>query len=110
MSYRLKNCKYEGCQKEHRQRGPYCSQACANRDRKHTDETKKKLSKSMLEYGQTPEGLANYRLVSELNEKRGIDNAKRAAGEYILEPDDYYLEVPFNMNGDDFDDDVKINW
>lgn len=110
MVYRLKNCKYEGCLKEHRQRGPYCSQACANRDRKHTDETKKKLSKSMLEYGQTPEGLANYRLVAELNEKRGIDNAKRAAGEYILEPDDYYLEVPFNMNGDDFDDDVKINW
>ena len=64
----------------------------------------------MLEYGRTPEGLANYRLVAELNEKRGIDNAKRAAGEYILEPDDYYLEVPFNMNGDDFDDDVKINW
>ena len=62
----------------------------------------------MLEYGQTPEGLANYRLVAELNEKRGIDNAKRAAGEYILQPEDYYLEVPFNLN-DDWDDD-KINW
>lgn len=108
MVYRLKTCPV--CGKEHRQRGPNCSQSCANSARKHTEETKKKLSKSMLEYGQTPEGLANYRLVAELNEKRGVDNAKRAAGEYILEPDDYYLEVPFNMNGDDFDDDVKINW
>lgn len=109
MVYRLKKCKYEGCLKEHRQRGPYCSQACANRDRKHTDETKKKLSKSMLEYGQTPEGLANYRLVAELNEKRGIDNAKRAAGEYILQPEDYALDVPFNMNDEDSDE-VRINW
>lgn len=109
MVYRLKTCKYEGCRKEHRQRGPYCSQACANRDRKHTDETKKKLSKSMLEYGQTPEGLANYRLVAELNEKRGIDNAKMAAGEYILQPEDYALDVPFNMN-DEESDDIRINW
>jgi hypothetical protein len=42
------------------------------------------------------------------NEKRGRDNAKRAAGEYVLEPDDYALDVPFNMN-EDYDDD-KINW
>lgn len=108
MVYRLKQCPV--CGREHRQRGPNCGQSCANKARTHSEETKKKLSKAALEYGQTPEGLANYRLVAELNEKRGIDNAKRAAGEYILEPDDYALDVPFNLNGDDFDDDVKINW
>lgn len=107
MVYRLKVCPV--CGKEHRQRGPNCGQSCANKARKHTEETKKKLSKAALDYGQTPEGLANYRLVAELNEKRGIDNAKRAVGEYILQPEDYALDVPFNMNDEDSDD-IRINW
>lgn len=107
MVYRVKICPV--CETEHRQRGPNCSQSCANKARKHSQETKDKISKSIQEYAQTPEGLARYNILAQLHEKRGIDNAKRAAGEYVLEPEDYALDVPFNMNDDD-PDDVKINW
>lgn len=105
MVYRLKTCPV--CGKEHRQRGPNCSQSCAN-SKPQPEHVKRKIKKTVDEWTQTPEGLANARLVSYLNEKKGIDNAKRAAGEYILQPDDYYLEVPFNLNDDEFDD-QKIN-
>lgn len=108
MVYRLKVCPV--CGKEHRQRGPNCSQSCANSARRHTEESKQKISDSIKEWGKTPEGVANSKVVSRLNEKRWSDRAKEAAGEYVLQEDDYALDIPFNMNGDEFDDDVKINW
>lgn len=108
MVYRLKVCPV--CNKEHRQRGPNCSQSCANSARRHTEESKQKIGASVKEWGKTPEGVATSKLISRNNSKRWSDRAKEAAGEYILQEDDYALDVPFNMNGDEFDDDVKINW
>lgn len=105
MVYRLKTCPV--CNKEHRQRGPNCGQSCAN-TKPQPEAVKRKIKKTVEAWTQTPEGLANARLLAYNNEKRGRDNAKRAAGEYVLEPDDYALDVPFNMN-EDYDDD-KINW
>jgi hypothetical protein len=58
--YKLKNCKF--CNKEHRKRGPYCSQSCANRDR---DEYSPKVAEAMrkvaVEYNQTPEAIAKQK-------------------------------------------------
>ena len=47
--YREKNCKYEQCNKIHRNQGVYCSNSCRNRDRvgKYSDETLKKMSESI---------------------------------------------------------------
>ena len=106
--YRLKTCPC--CGKEHRGRGPYCSKSCSNRTREFSEETKNKISLTLQEHYMTPEGVASAHMQAQRRRQLGIDNAKRAAGEYVLEPDYYALDVPFNMNTDDFDDDVKINW
>ena len=42
--YREKSCKYSECGKTHRNQGVYCSNSCRNRDRKHSKETKEKIS------------------------------------------------------------------
>jgi hypothetical protein len=55
--YRKKNCPV--CFIEHRKKGNYCSQSCANSDRTVSDESKKKIVKSLREYQSTPEGVAN---------------------------------------------------
>jgi hypothetical protein len=45
-------------------------------------------------------------MVVRQNEKRGIDNEKRRNGEYIVQEDDWYIEIP------DFDSDgtENIKW
>ena len=60
--YRKKTC--PTCGIEHRKRGAYCGQSCANAGREITDVTRKKMSRSALEYNETPEGLANARRTS----------------------------------------------
>jgi uncharacterized Zn finger protein (UPF0148 family) len=55
--YRKKNCPV--CFIEHRKKGVYCCQSCANSDRTVTEEQKKKIKKSIAEYQSSPEGLAN---------------------------------------------------
>ena len=57
--YKLKNCKF--CNKEHRKRGPYCSQACANRDREPTDGMRDAMRKVAIEYNRTPEAIAKQK-------------------------------------------------
>jgi hypothetical protein len=101
--YKLKNC--PKCDIEHRQRGPFCSQSCANQ-RESSEEKKEKISATVKEYTQTPEGLATAAMVARQNEKRAIDNEKRKKGEYVLEEDDWYVEIP------DFDSDgtENIKW
>jgi DNA repair exonuclease SbcCD ATPase subunit len=61
--YRLKEC--PSCGVEHRKRGQYCSQSCANSERVTTDETKKKLAEANREYNQSPEGIANAKRAAE---------------------------------------------
>lgn len=89
--YKLKNC--PKCGVEHRKRGAFCSQTCANQ-REASEEKKEVLREKQLEYAQTPEGIATAAMVSRLNEKKAIDNEKKRKGEYILQDEDYYVEIP----------------
>jgi len=57
--YKLKKCKY--CNKEHRKRGPYCSQSCANADRVPTDNMRQAMRRVAREYNQTPEAIAKQK-------------------------------------------------
>ena len=96
--YKLKTCPQ--CNKEHRQRGVYCSISCGNSARHISQETKNKISAKMQEYVKTPEGRATASIVSRMNEKRGIDNEKRRKGEYILDEDDWMVEIPVDNDDD----------
>lgn len=89
--YRLKNC--PKCGVEHRRRGPFCSQSCANQ-REASEEKKETISATVKEYAKTPEGIATAAMVSRQNIKRAEDNAKRKKGEYVLEEDDWYVDIP----------------
>lgn len=106
--YREKQCPY--CGITHRQRGPYCSRSHASKAYRHSEESKAKIGASRKEYFLSPEGLSEADSIIARNIKRGNDNEKRAAGEYILQEDDYALDVPFNMNEDFVEDDEVINW
>jgi hypothetical protein len=80
--YRLKSCPQ--CQKEHRKRGPYCSQGCHNRHREVTEETREKLSKATTAYYQTPEGIASKNI-----------HGKYLAGEIShVSIDDFAVDIP----------------
>lgn len=57
--YKLKNCKL--CNKEHRKRGLFCGQSCANSAREPTDNMREAMRDVAREYNQTPEGLANQK-------------------------------------------------
>lgn len=57
--YKLKNCKF--CSKEHRRRGPYCSQSCASSDREPTEAMRDGMRRVAKEYNLTPEAGAKRR-------------------------------------------------
>ena len=57
--YKLKNCKL--CDKEHRRRGPYCSQRCANANREPTEAMRESMRRVAIEYNQTPEAIAKQK-------------------------------------------------
>jgi type IV secretory pathway ATPase VirB11/archaellum biosynthesis ATPase len=46
---------------EHRKRGNFCSLSCSSK-RNHTDETKEKISNTVREHFQTPEGIAQAKV------------------------------------------------
>ena len=102
--YRLKVC--PNCDKEHRKKGNYCSQSCAstvnNTGREQSEETREKITNTVNEYFQTPEGIATGHMVARQNTKRAEINQKIKEGHYILEPDDWAVEIP------NFDDDDNI--
>ena len=104
--YAKKNC--PTCQKEHRGRGRFCSQSCAsiknNTGRELAAETKQKIAQKVSEYFRTPEGIATSHMVTRQNTKRHEVNQKIKDGHYILEPEDYYLDVW----SDDNDDNIKL--
>ena len=101
---RLKRC--PNCDKEHRKKGNYCSQSCAstvnNTGREQSEETREKITNTVNEYFQTPEGIATGHMVARQNTKRAEINQKIKEGHYILEPDDWAVEIP------NFDDDDNI--
>jgi hypothetical protein len=49
------------CNVEHRKRGNFCSLSCSSK-RNHTDETKEKISNTVREHFQTPEGIAQAKV------------------------------------------------
>jgi hypothetical protein len=61
--YRIKNCKH--CNKEHKKRGPYCSQSCANRNRpEYSQKVSDNMRKVAAEYNKTPEAIAQQKMLS----------------------------------------------
>jgi hypothetical protein len=100
--YKKKNC--PSCGVEHRKQGKYCGQSCAakvsNAQREVTEETKEKIKQKVNEYHQTPEGLATAAMVTRQNEQRAVINQKIRDGDYILAPEDYWIDIP-NFEEDD---------
>lgn len=101
--YKLKEC--PTCKKEHRKKGKFCSQSCANSliqlGREHTEETKQRITQKVIEYTMTPEGVATATKTSRLNTKRAEINQKIKEGHYILEPEDYAIDIPTLDEDDD---------
>lgn len=90
--YKLKNCPQ--CNKDHRQRGPYCSISCGNSARTITQETKDKISKKIQEYLQTPEGVASVHIASRQQKTIMANREKVKNNEYVLEEDDWLVDIP----------------
>ncbi len=61
--YKLKNCKF--CDKEHRKRGPFCSQSCANRGRdEYSPNVAEAMRKVAIDYNRTPEAIAKQKQIN----------------------------------------------
>ena len=90
--YKKKTCPQ--CNKEHRQRGVYCSISCGNSARIITQETKDKITKSVKEYTLTPEGVAHAHQASRMRKQVAITNQKIKNNEYIPVEDDWLIEIP----------------
>lgn len=89
--YKKKNC--PTCGVEHRKRGQFCGQSCAN-SRPLSDEVKDQRRDARYDYYKTPEGLASIAMLARKNQKRAEDLEKEKKGEYILQDEDYYVEIP----------------
>jgi hypothetical protein len=76
------------CGTAHTKRGPYCSRSCGN-VREHTEEDKKVRRKKLIEYHQTPEGIATQeksrRMVTAMN--KGEDWRE-------ISVDDFAVDIP----------------
>lgn len=59
--YKLKKC--PTCNKEHRKRGLFCGQSCANADRVPTDNMRSAMRKVAIEYNRTPEAIAKQKMI-----------------------------------------------
>jgi hypothetical protein len=60
--YKLKNC--PECNKEHRKKGPYCSQACSNSHREVSDKVRENMRKVSEDYHKTPEAIAAKKMIN----------------------------------------------
>jgi hypothetical protein len=87
--YKVKEC--PTCKILHKGRGLFCSIGCANKSRDVTDETREKLRKSSTAYVQTPEGIANLKVLSRKREEHFKNEQKAKRGEYVLQEDDWYV-------------------
>jgi len=61
--YREKEC--PTCGIKHRKRGKYCTQSCASRAYTHTEETKDKIAKAMVEEMKKPERIAQAKMLKQ---------------------------------------------
>jgi len=98
--YAKKEC--PRCKKIHRGRGQYCSISCSKIGHTVSAETKQKLSVKSTAYRNTPEGIATTKTIARVTEKRHDTNQKIKDGHYILQPEDYYVDVWSDENDDGF--------
>ena len=76
------------CNKRHRKRNAFCSRSCGNQKR-HTAETKQKISKKIKEIMKSPEAIAHKRLLSLRN--AAIHAGREPPSEFS---DDFYINIP----------------
>lgn len=88
--YKQKEC--PKCGTQHRKRGPFCSFQCSN-SKPATEEKKKKISRSINEYHDTPEGIA-YR-------KKMIEIGK--GNEDYVSIDEFAVDIPEIKDLSDYD-------
>lgn len=86
--YKLKNCKF--CNKEHRKRGPYCSQSCASTDREPTEAMREAMRKVAIDYNRTPEAIAKQKQL----------NTTLAS----MTVEDFAVDIPTVTDLSDYDD------
>jgi hypothetical protein len=60
--YRLKKC--PECDKEHRKKGIFCSQACSNSHREVSDKVRENMRKVGEDYQKTPEAIAQTKMIN----------------------------------------------
>jgi hypothetical protein len=60
--YRLKKC--PECDKEHRKKGIFCSQACSNSHREVSDKVRENMRKVAEDYQKTPEAIAQTKMIN----------------------------------------------
>ena len=84
------------CGTNHNKRGPYCSRSCGN-GRVWTDEDKEKKRLKLLDYHQTPEGIATQSISSDFMSKINRDRRDERLGNYILQDEDWMLDIPLEQ-------------
>jgi hypothetical protein len=75
--YKLKEC--PECKKEHRKRGPFCSQACSNSHREVSDKVRDNMRKVTEDQRGAPDRIAGGHLL-----KQGI----------ITQAEDFAIQIP----------------
>lgn len=86
--YRLKKC--PNCSKEHRKRGLFCGQSCANSAREPTDNMREAMRDVAREYNLTPEAIANQKKF----------NTSLAS----VKAEDFAIDIPTVTDLSDYDD------
>ena len=104
----LKDC--IRCGIKHNKRGPYCTQACANRRGPQSEELRKRKSVKLKEYHATPEGAATRSMSSDFVSRLNKNNALKRAGEYVLEEEDWMLDTPLSTQDMHTYDDDDNSW
>ena len=86
--YKIKKC--PACNKEHRKRGLFCGQSCANSAREPTDNMREAMRDVAREYNLTPEAIANQKKF----------NTPLAD----LKAEDFAIDIPEVRDLSDYDD------
>jgi hypothetical protein len=84
--YKEKQCPV--CNQSHRKRGAYCCQSCANSNQTKSPEHVKKIKKSIAEYQNSPEGVANAQRQSVRA------SAMRTGAELPVTLEDFCVDLP----------------
>ena len=101
--YKEKQCPV--CNQSHRKRGAYCCQSCANSNQSKSPEHVKKIKKSIAEYQNSPEGVANAQRQSVRA------SAMRTGAELPVTLEDFCVDLPDIREMPDLDGyDKAENW